>query len=78
MYKQFILLIGKGVCMFTLIRDFLYNMMEREDEGQGLVEYAIIIALIVIVVIVALSPLGEQIAAVFTEITTELGGAVGD
>ena len=48
-----------------------------QEEGQGLVEYALIIVLIAIVVIIALGPLGDQIATVFTNITTELGG-VGD
>jgi len=46
-----------------------------QEEGQGLVEYALIIVLIAIVVILALGPLGDQIAAVFTNITGELGAA---
>ena len=44
-----------------------------QEEGQGLVEYALIIVLIAIVVIVALGPLGDEIADVFENITTELG-----
>jgi len=43
------------------------------EEGQGLVEYALIIVLIAIVVIVALTALGGQVTAVFTRITTALG-----
>ena len=46
-----------------------------KEEGQGLVEYALIIVLISIVAIVMMGPLGDQIAAVFEEITGELGGA---
>ena len=44
-----------------------------QEEGQGLVEYALIIVLIAIVVILALGPLGDEIADVFENITTELG-----
>ena len=44
------------------------------EEAQGLVEYALIIVLVSIVVISALGLLGDQITAVFEDITTELGG----
>ncbi len=42
------------------------------EEGQGLVEYALILVLIAIVVIVVLVVLGPQIAAVFQKIIDEL------
>ena len=42
------------------------------EEGQGLVEYALILVLIAIVVIVALTALGGQIGNVFNKITTNL------
>ena len=45
--------------------------MDRE-EGQGLVEYALILVLIAIVVIAALTALGGQIGNVFNKITTNL------
>jgi pilus assembly protein Flp/PilA len=48
---------------------------EEDDKGQGLVEYALIIALVAIVVIVALMVLGGQIAAVFDEISRQIPGA---
>ncbi len=46
-----------------------------QEEGQGLVEYALILVLIAIVVIVVLGVLGGQVSNVFTEITSYLGGA---
>lgn len=49
--------------------------MLKSEKGQGLVEYALIIVLISIVAIAMMGPLGDQIAAVFEEITGELGGA---
>jgi pilus assembly protein Flp/PilA len=42
------------------------------EEGQGLVEYALIIVLVAIVVIVALSFLGPIIANVFSTIAGNL------
>lgn len=53
----------------------LWNTIQAErEEGQGLVEYALIIVLIAIAVIIALTALGGQIAAVFDQIVTDLGG----
>ncbi len=52
----------------------LRNFFARE-EGQGLVEYALILVLIAIVVIGVLTVLGEQVSTVFQNITTGLGGA---
>ena len=45
--------------------DFL---MRRDEEGQGLAEYALILALIAIIAIAALIFLGDQIAAILSEI----------
>lgn len=40
-----------------------------QEEGQGLVEYALILVLVSIVVIVVLSLLGQQVGNVFERIT---------
>jgi pilus assembly protein Flp/PilA len=48
-----------------------------KEKGQGLVEYALILVLVAIVVIVALRLLGPTISTIFTDINTELGGAGG-
>ena len=45
-----------------------------DEEGQGLVEYALILVLIAIVVIVALTFLGEKVNDTFNNIGTELNG----
>jgi pilus assembly protein Flp/PilA len=42
------------------------------EEGQGLVEYALILVLIAIAVIVVLGLLGNQVSAVFEKITNAL------
>jgi pilus assembly protein Flp/PilA len=46
-----------------------------KEEGQGLVEYALILVLIAIVVIGILTLLGGQVSQVFSEISSGLGGA---
>jgi pilus assembly protein Flp/PilA len=40
----------------------IMNFLNREEEGQGLAEYALILALIAIVAIIALIFLGSQVS----------------
>ena len=40
----------------------------REDEGQGLAEYALILALIAIVAIIALIFLGSQVSGILSTV----------
>lgn len=49
--------------------DFL---LRRDEEGQGLAEYALILALIAIVAIVALIFLGGQIATILSQIGQQI------
>ena len=44
-----------------------------EEKGQDLVEYALIIVLVSIVVVVTLTTLGNQVTNVFNTITQDLG-----
>ena len=44
------------------------------EEGQGLVEYALILVLVAVVVIAILTLLGPQIANIFSRVTNGLGG----
>ena len=54
--------------------DRLGLVVRDEEEGQGLVEYALIIVLISIAAIVAMQGLAGGITGVFEEITGTLGG----
>ncbi|MCX6032334.1 MAG: Flp family type IVb pilin [Chloroflexi bacterium] len=47
----------------------------NEQEGQGMAEYGLIIALVAIVVIVALTALGTNLTKIFTSIGTAVGGS---
>lgn len=46
----------------------LIATLRRDDEGQGLAEYALILALIAIIAIVALIFLGTQISAILSKV----------
>jgi pilus assembly protein Flp/PilA len=50
-------------------------LASRQEEGQGLIEYALIVLLIAIGVIVVLGLLGGQVQAVFQSITDALAPA---
>ena len=51
----------------TALIDFV-NSIRRGDDGQGLAEYALILALIAIVAIVALIFLGGQVSGILTTV----------
>ena len=59
--------------MFEFVNALVGLYLPEEREGQGLVEYALIIVLVSIAVIAMLTLLGGQIGSVFTQITTSLG-----
>jgi len=50
----------------------LLTNLIRDDEGQDLAEYALLIALIALVVIGAVTALGGKVSEVFTSITGKL------
>jgi pilus assembly protein Flp/PilA len=56
----------------TTLQHILDIFARRDDEGQGLAEYALILALIAIVAIIALIFLGSQVS----EILSTVGNSV--
>jgi pilus assembly protein Flp/PilA len=50
----------------------LINLIRRDDEGQGLAEYALILALIAIVAIIALLFLGGAISGILSTVGNSL------
>ena len=62
--------------MLSVYVTYLFSYLDRDD-GQDFIEYALIIALIVIAGIVGMSLLGDQIAGIWSSITGTLGGAIG-
>jgi pilus assembly protein Flp/PilA len=48
------------------------DQLEREEEGQGLVEYALILVLVSIAAIVALTALGAKLTPIFNKVSDAL------
>jgi pilus assembly protein Flp/PilA len=59
---------------FPIIQEASMLYPPRSDEGQGLVEYALILVLVVLVVLAILTVLGPQIGNTFSRITNALSG----
>jgi pilus assembly protein Flp/PilA len=59
-----------------MIRDFISTLLARfqseDEEGQTLVEYGLLLALIAIIVIVALLFLGPLVSQVFSNVAQNL------
>jgi pilus assembly protein Flp/PilA len=59
-----------------MIRDFISNLLARfqseDEEGQTLVEYGLLLALIAIIVIVALLFLGPLVSDIFSNVGNQL------
>lgn len=51
-----------------MITDWLSSKILRDEDGQGLAEYALILALIAIVAIVALLFLGGQVSSILNDV----------
>jgi len=62
--------------LYISVQGFLTGLRD-EERGQGLTEYALIIALIAVVVIGAIVVLGGQIKNVFNHVTSCLGNTSG-
>jgi pilus assembly protein Flp/PilA len=60
--------------MYVGLQTWVASMRDRE-EGQALVEYALILALIAVVSITALTALGTNVSARLDQIATAIGAA---
>lgn len=58
----------------NFVSTLLAHIRRDDEEGQTLVEYGLLLALIAIVVIAALLILGPIVSGIFTEVGTSLGG----
>jgi pilus assembly protein Flp/PilA len=59
--------VQQGVASMALVNS-IYALLQRDEEGQGLAEYALILALIAIVAIVALIFLGGKVSTVLSTV----------
>lgn len=56
--------------LVTFVKSF-----RRNEEGQDLLEYALLVALIALVAVTAVGAAGDAVSAIFDGIAGELGGA---
>ena len=56
--------------LFNFVKSFV-----REEEGQDLLEYALLVALIALVAIGAVGAAGGSVSTIFQNIADQLGGA---
>ena len=61
--------------LFLRCREAVSRVLRRDsdEDGQGMVEYALILVLIAVVVIVVLTTVGRKIDNVFSNISSGLG-----
>jgi pilus assembly protein Flp/PilA len=53
----------------------LVNTFRKNEEGQDLLEYALLVALIALVAVGAVTAAGTSVQTIFTNIAGALGGA---
>jgi pilus assembly protein Flp/PilA len=51
---------------------YIASILHRDEEGQGLAEYALILALIAIVAIIALIFLGSQVSSILHNVGSSI------
>ncbi len=63
--------------MHDIVRYLSARMNIKSERGAALVEYALLLALIAVVCIVALTTLGKQASSKFTDVGASITGAGG-
>jgi pilus assembly protein Flp/PilA len=58
-----------------MLINLYYRLRYRDEEGQALVEYALILGLVAVVAIGALTTLGTNVTAVLSQIAAAIPGA---
>jgi pilus assembly protein Flp/PilA len=59
-----------------MLINLIHRLRQRDEEGQALVEYALILGLIAVFAIGALQLLGTNVSQVLNTIATDIGNAL--
>jgi pilus assembly protein Flp/PilA len=59
--------------VFLRVREAFHRAVERDQDGQGMVEYAFILMLVALVLVIVVGTLGKQVKNVFSNVSTGLG-----
>jgi Flp pilus assembly pilin Flp len=62
--------------MAEIVTRLLTTLRQRRQDGQAMVEYALILALVSIVAIAMLNLIGTDVNLVFNNVATRLGAAI--
>lgn len=65
--------------MFRMTFDYLMSRARvfiKNEEGASAIEYAIVVAMVAVVVVAFVTPLGDRVLAIFNNILTSLDGTV--
>jgi pilus assembly protein Flp/PilA len=63
--------------MFRMTLDYLVARARtfiNSEEGASAIEYAIVVAMVAVVVVVFVTPVGNKVLAIFNSVLTSLGG----
>ncbi|WP_437180901.1 Flp family type IVb pilin [Pseudomonas siliginis] len=63
--------------MFRMTFDYVIakaRAFSRSEEGASAIEYAIVVAMVAVVVVAFVTPLGDRVLAIFNNILTSLDG----
>jgi len=63
--------------MFRMTFDYVIaraRAFARSEEGASAIEYAIVVAMVAVVVVAFVSPLGDRVLAIFNNVLTSLDG----
>ncbi|WP_336353921.1 Flp family type IVb pilin [Pseudomonas atacamensis] len=63
--------------MFGVTFDYLLaraRAFARSEEGASAIEYAIVVAMVAVVVVVFVTPIGAKVLVIFNSVLTSLGG----
>lgn len=50
------------------------RLLFKSEEGASAIEYAIVVAMVAVVVVAFVTPLGDRVLAIFNNVLTSLGG----
>ncbi|MGE7957442.1 Flp family type IVb pilin [Pseudomonas sp. NPDC089530] len=59
------------ILQYLLLRARLFF---KRTEGASAIEYAIIVAMVAVVVVAFVTPMGDRVLAIFNSVLTSLGG----
>lgn len=64
--------IDSAIQLYVTAVNQIRNMTRRDEEGQGMIEYGLLIALISVAAIVVITLIGPQLKSIFQQVVNAL------